>query len=197
MEDLCVLCFDKMDMKSFQDEGQQTATCIKLECGHAYHTVCIVRCLSMMDQKCPNCNKNKSPSEQLTREGLAKKLVGELKKDSDVKFLVSELKEAASEYHDGIVSLKKDIKEFIAKRKEELHLNEKRKYMLDCLAKIQSTSKTVSKTKGPQYIAALHTRTRTVGRYWRGTSFERIFFGAAEAYRIGRLKTPRLYMSLY
>jgi hypothetical protein len=149
----------------------------------------------MMDQKCPNCNKNKSPSEQLTREGLAKKLVGEVKKDPEVKFLISEFKESASEYGDTILQLKKDIKQFIAKRKDELQLDEKRKYMLDCLAKIQTTSKSVSKTKGPQYIAALHTR--TMGRYWRGTTFERIFFGATEAYKICRLKTPRLYMSLY
>jgi hypothetical protein len=149
----------------------------------------------MMDQKCPNCNKNKSPAEQLTREGLAKKLVGELKKDPDVKFLISEFKESSSEYGDTISQLKKDIKQFIAKRKEELHLDKKRKYMLDCLAKIQTTSKVVSKTKGPQYIAALHTR--TMGRYWRGTTFERLFFGVQEAYRIYRLKTPRLFMNLY
>ena len=193
--DPCVICFEDMDMKTFEDERQQTPTCIKLECGHAYHTTCIVRCLSMMDQKCPNCNKNKSPAEQLTREGLAKKLVGELKRDPDVKFLISEFKESSSEYDDTISQLKKDIKQFIAKRKEELHLDEKRKYMLDCLAKIQTTSKAVSKTKGPKYIAALHTR--TTGRYWRGTLFERIFFGAIQAYKICRLKTPRLYMSLY
>ena len=195
MEDPCVICFDRMDMKSFQDERQQTSTCIKLECGHAYHTLCIVRCLSMIDQKCPNCNKNKSPAEQLTREGLARKLVGELKRYPEVKFLISEFRESISEYGDTISQLKKDVKAFIAKRKDELQLDKKRKYMLECLANIQTTSKSISKTKGAQYVAALHTR--TMGRYWRGTTFERLFFGVTEAYRICRLKTPRLYMSLY
>lgn len=192
--DPCVICFEDMDMKTFQDERQQTLTCIKLECGHAYHTTCIVRCLSTMNQKCPNCNKNKSPGEQLTREGLARKLVGELKKDPEIRFLMSEFKESTLEYSDTITQLKKDIKQFIAKRQVELQLNEKRKYMFDCLTKIQTTSKSVSKTKGAQYVAALHTR--SMGRYWRGTTFERMFFGTQEAYRICRLKQPYLRMYL-
>jgi hypothetical protein len=195
MEDPCIICFDPMDMKSFQDEQENTETCIKLECGHAYHTRCIIRCLSQMNQKCPNCNKNKSPSEELTREGLAKKLVSELKRDPEVKFIITEFKESSLEYSDTILQLKKDIKAFITKRSEELQLSEKRKYMLECLSKIQTTSKVVSRTKGAQYVAALHTR--TMGRYWRGSIFERIFFGTQESYRIRRLKTPGLYMPLY
>jgi hypothetical protein len=192
---MCVICFESMDMKTYQDEEKQTSTCFKLDCGHAYHTACIIRCLSTMNQQCPHCNKDKTPLEQLTREGLARKLVGEIKKDPDIKFLISEFKESTSEYHSGIVTLKKDIKEFITKRKEELQIDEKRKYMLDCLSKIQTTSKTLSQTKGPQYIAALHTG--TMRRYWRGTTFERLFFGVQYAYTITRLKTPRLYMNLY
>lgn len=193
--DTCVICFEDMDMISFQDERNQTSTCIKLECQHAYHTTCIIRCLSNMHQKCPSCNKDKSPAEQLTIEGLARKLIGEIKKDDDIKFLRYEFKESASEYSDSVSILKKEIREFASKRKKELLLDEKRKYMLTCLSKIQLTAKSISQAKGEQYIAALHTC--TTRRPWRGTAFDRLFFGGQEAYRICRLKTPRLYMSLY
>lgn len=195
MEEPCSICFDAMDMRPFEDERDNTETCVKLDCGHAYHTRCIVRCLSQMNRKCPNCNIDKTPMQELTREGLAKKLLGEVKRDSEVKFLISEFKESSSEYADTISTLKKDIKEFIIKRKEELRVDEKRRYMLECLAKVQSTSKTVSRTKGPQYVAAL--RVSTTRTYWRGTGFERMFFGAQEAYRIRRLKVPRLIIPLY
>jgi len=193
--DTCILCFEDMDMMSFRDERVQTPSCIKLECNHAYHTKCIIRCLTVSNLGCPTCNKHKTPAQELTREGLAKKLIGELKKDDEIKFLITEFKESASEYKDTISLLKKDIKQFISKRNDELQLSEKRKYMLECLTKIQSTAKTVSKIKGPQYTGALNLR--YTGRYRRGTSFDRLFFGASEAYRIFRLKTPSLYMPLY
>ena len=193
--DTCILCFEDMDMISFRDERVQTPSCIKLECNHAYHTKCIIRCLTVSNLGCPTCNKHKTPAQELTREGLAKKLIGELKKDDEIKFLITEFKESSLEYNDTIFTLKKDVKQFISKRSNELQLSEKRKYMLECLAKIQSTAKLLSKTKGPEYTGALNTR--LIGRYRRGTSFERLFFNAQEAYRIYRLKTPSLYMSLY
>lgn len=192
--DPCVLCFEDMNMLGFEDERLHTDTCVKLDCGHAYHTQCIIRCLSVSNLGCPSCNKYKLPSQELTREGMAKKLILELKKEDDIKFLVREFKESAEEYNQSIVQLKKDIKQFIEHRKQELHMSEKRKYMLDCLSKIQSTTKSVAKTKGPQYVGALFSQT---GRYWRGTTFERIFFGPQYAYTICRLKSPRLYISLY
>uniref|UniRef100_A0A6C0ENN4 RING-type domain-containing protein n=1 Tax=viral metagenome TaxID=1070528 RepID=A0A6C0ENN4_9ZZZZ len=193
--DPCVLCFEDMDMIRFQDTRKSTITCVKLQCGHAYHTECIVNCLSVSNFGCPTCNKQKTPCEELTREGLAKKLVGELKKEDDIKFLINEFKESSLEYNEAISTLKKDTKAFISKRSEELQLADKRKYMLDCLTKLQSTARSISKTKGPQYSGALNIR--VIGRYRRGTPFERLFFSIQEAYRIYRLKTPTLYMPLY
>jgi hypothetical protein len=193
--ELCPICLEEMDMNSFQDERQQTATSFKLECGHAYHTRCIIQCLSFANQKCPNCHKNKSPADELTREGFAKRLIDELKKVPEVRVLITELRETVSEFGDTMSVLKQDVKDFVKKRSEELLIEEKRKYMLSCISKILSECKTICKTKGPQYTGALTTRA-TGGRYWRGTTFERIFFGINEAYRIHRLKSPSLYIRL-
>ena len=193
--ELCPICLEEMDMTSFQDERQQTATCFKLECDHAFHTSCIIRCLSLTNQKCPSCHKNKSPTEELTREGFAKRLIAELKRVPEIRVSITELRETISEFSDTVNILKQEVKDFVKKRSEELLIEEKRKYMLGCISKILSDCKTVCKTKGPQYTGALTLRSSR-GRYWQGTTFERIFFGINEAYRIHRLKCPSLYIRL-
>ena len=192
----CVICFEGMDMIPYQDEREQTETCIRLDCGHAYHTRCIVRCLSQMNQKCPNCNTTKSPSQEITRDGLARKLISEIKKEDDMKFLLHEYKEVREELQEAESQIRKDIKEFYTKRREELLIDEKRKYFMNCLARILSTAKTIAKTKGPQYIGALVPERR---RYyqWGGSYFERLMFGIQQSRTNTRLKYPYLRMSLY
>lgn len=190
----CVICFEEMDMIPYQDEREQTETCIRLDCGHAYHTRCIVRCLSQMNQKCPNCNTIKTPVQELTREVIAKNLIREIKKDAEMKLLLDEYKEAREELSETESQIRKDIKEFIEKRKEELCMNDKRKYFINCLARIQSTAKTIAKTKGPQYTGALLPERNR--HYW-GSYFERLMFGLQQSRSNTRLKYPYLRMSLY
>jgi hypothetical protein len=194
MEDPCVICFDTMDMRSFQDERQQTATCIKLECGHAYHTRCIIQCLSNMNQKCPNCNNNKGAKHELTREGLAKKLVSEMRKDDDVKFLMTEYKEIREELNEANTQLKKDVRSYIEKRKIELNISEKRNYFMECLLKLQGRARSLAKEKGPEYVGAIAAERRF--RYGL-SAFECNFFGRLQAYANRRLKFPYLRLSLY
>jgi len=194
MEDPCVICFERMDMKSFEDERDNTDTCFKLECGHAYHTRCIIQCLSHMNQKCPNCNKNKTPKQELTREGLVKKLVAELRKDDDIKFLSNEYHAIREELNEAITQLKKDVKEFIEKRRIELNIAEKRNYFLSCLAKLQGKARAIAKAKGPEYIGAITEQSRY--RFWLST-FEYNFFGGVQATRNRRLKYPYLRLKLY
>ncbi len=192
--DPCVICFEGMDMKSFEDERENTGTCFKLECGHAYHTRCIIQCLSHMHQKCPNCNKTKTPKQELTREGLVKKLVAELRRDDDIKFLMNEYHEIREELNEANAQLKKDIKEYVEKRRIELNIIEKKSYFLSCLAKIQGKARAIAKTKGPEYVGAISAQSRY--RFWL-SSFECNFFGRGQAYTNRRLKFPYLRLSLY
>lgn len=194
MDDPCVICFEAMDMKSFEDERENTHSCIKLECGHAYHTRCIIRCLSSMNQKCPNCNKNKTPIAELTREGIIKKLMKEIRKDDDVKFLLGEYNESREELAEANRLLQKDVKEYIEIRKKELRIPEKRSYFMECIARLQGKTRSLARAKGPEYLGAMTANARY---RWVTTSFEYNFFGRTQAYTNRRLKFPYLRMSLY
>ena len=181
-------------MVSFEDQRENTETCIKLDCGHAYHTRCIVRCLSHLNQKCPNCNTTKSPSKEITREGLARKLISEIKKDDDVRFLLNEYKEVREELVEAERQMKTDVKEFIKKRNEELCLDQKRSYFISCLSRIQSTAKGIAKTKGPQYVGALVPDRAARRYYWYGGYFDRLMFGETQTRANHRLKFPYIRM---
>lgn len=196
--DICPLCFESMDMEGYRDERQNTATCYKLDCGHAYHTSCIIGCLTQMNRKCPQCNNQKDPSKELTKEALAAKLIREVKRDDQVKTLIDEFKETKEEYSEGLAQLKKDLRAYAESRSAELCLPDKRKYMMECLSAIQTTSKMIAKQKGPQYSGALKDTITIAMRYrWGIVPFEQVFFGREEARRIYRLKYPHLYLDLF
>lgn len=195
--DICPLCFENMDMKSYEDERQNTTESYKLDCGHAYHTACIISCLTQMNRKCPQCNSHKDPSKELTKEALASKLLKEVKKDNRVKDLIDEFKESRDEYAETLSQFKKDIKKYIETRGEELCISEKRKYMIKCLSEIQTTSKTVAKEKSLEHQGALVPSRGRHRHPWNGTQFDQLFFGRTMSYTIHRLKFPHLYLNLY
>ena len=74
--DVCPICLEDMDMTSFNDSRLSTSTCYKLECGHSFHTKCIIGCLSIDRKKCPSCNDRKNPSTELTLQGLKTVAIG-------------------------------------------------------------------------------------------------------------------------
>lgn len=195
--DMCILCYENMDMISYRDERENTSTCYKLDCGHAYHTACIIGCLTQMNRKCPQCNTEKDPSKELTKQGLAEKLLREIRNDEQVKPLINEFKEIKDEYSESIIQLKNDIREYAKKRADELCIPNKRKYIMTCLSKVQTTAKNVAKQKGSQYSGALKESKDTHRRWWRGTTFDQIFFGKQTSYSIYRLKYPHLSLNLF
>lgn len=193
--DICPVCLENMDMTSFNDTRDSTPTCYKLDCGHSFHTTCIIRCLSIEGKKCPSCSNQKNPSTELTLQGLKRKHLSEIKRDPDIKFLLDELKDSNQEYTDSKRQLKKDIEEFIKTRKQELKMDEKRSYILECIRKIQINSKVIAKQKGPEYIASL-IPDRIRRRYWSGSSFESLFFGPKISHQFWRLRNGYIHFKI-
>ena len=111
----CIICFDEMDMQEFNDTREGTQTCFKLDCGHAYHTKCIIEYLSKTEHTCPSCNKYKTPEQELEREFVLRNLATKIKKDERLRIVKKEYISAESEYKTLLIKLKKEAKEWIHK----------------------------------------------------------------------------------
>ena len=192
MDKLCAICFEEMDMLTYQDEHESTSTCFKLRCGHAFHTKCIVECLQKTNQECPCCNQHKDFQQEMTREGILINMIKQLKKDERVKEALSEYKESKQELQETVKQLKKDVKEFAIKRKEELEYEAKHKYFLQTVSNVKSQMREVANEKGPQFQGLFSPRT---SRYLRTSQFERLVLNAY-GYNYHRLKYKRTYLIL-
>lgn len=188
MDSTCVLCFEEMDMDTYQDERDSTETCFKLDCGHSFHTKCIVNCLQKSNHVCPQCNKQKTAEGKLTTEGLATRLFVDLRKHPDVKIAINELKEAKNEMKNSMEILTKETKEFVEKRKVELCILEKRKYLLDSLSNVRKTIRGVSGQFPPMYSGCF-----SFFNQWR---LEKLIFGVSSYRYMYRLRIPRIYIPI-
>jgi len=181
---------------SFNDEHDNTPTCYKLECGHAYHTTCIIKTLSQSERKCPSCNGEKDASTLLTEKGLAVQLIAKVKKAESVKMSLAELKQAVEEYSESVRILKADVKAFVAQRSTELSVFEKKKYFNECLASVRRNALAEAKQLNPQVLGAFKA-VEDGYRYWRVTPFEKVFYGKTMSLSLARSKYPRLWVPLY
>jgi len=71
----CSICWEDMDMQDYNDSRESTLTCFKLECGHSYHTKCIIMALSKTKHQCPLCNKEKSIQDKVEEQAYIKKIL--------------------------------------------------------------------------------------------------------------------------
>ena len=112
----CSVCQSDMDMEEFQDERESTATCVKLECGHAYHTRCAISYLKRTNFDCILCNRHKEPRERLEDEQLALNTFAVVKRDPAFRELKKEALLKFKAYTATRKTAKKEVDEFLASR---------------------------------------------------------------------------------
>lgn len=192
----CAICFDEMDMKEYKDELEGTETCHKLECGHAFHTKCIIDFLTKTHHACPGCNKSKPPEKQLEIEGLIRATLTAVKRDPRVKDAKKEYEIGKEEYKQAIKQLEKESKEWVLKRAEELKIKEHRSYYHNSGNAVMSAAREVAKEMGPRFSAAVNSD-RTPPNRWGATISKKIIFGSnPPGYRDWRLRNPRVWIRL-
>jgi len=191
----CPICFDDMDMIEYNDERDGTATCFKLGCGHAFHTKCIIDVLSKTQHTCPSCNKHKGPAEQIERCGVIVKLLRDIKKDDRMKIARAEYTVATAEYVDVLARLKKEAREWVRERAEELKILEHRKYWKSSITAVKRTAREIALEKGTKYTGAMEADDR-VNRRWGLRVSEVSLFGKQARIRDYRLTNPRVWCTL-
>lgn len=165
---MCSVCLDEMDMLEFNDPREKTDTCFKLNCGHAYHTACIIRYLSNSNHSCLHCNEVKTPIRELNVVGLAASLRAKISRHPEVQFLKREMNEAYAEYAESIKSLKAEIKQLIKTRIAETCIKEKRDYWQAAERAVNTKQREIARTMGREYIGALvETDQRYRRRRWK------------------------------
>lgn len=173
MTDICSICYEHMDMKSFKDPNTTTTTCVKLECEHAYHTTCIISVLNKTNAQCPLCGKNKV-SDEITREGLLKKIFSSAKRNPEIKEGITEFKESFSTYKELIKQLRVETEEFIINRMKQINFKQNRTYLIKTMDNVRSSVRKYAKSMGPQYVGALTPGDRS---YWLKRRINTEFFG--------------------
>jgi len=112
----CSVCQQEMDLEEFQDERESTATCVKLECGHAYHTRCAIAYLKRTNFDCIMCNRHKEPRERLEEEELALNAFAAVKRHPKYRELKKEALLKFKVYREAKKAAKKEMEEFAVSR---------------------------------------------------------------------------------
>jgi hypothetical protein len=191
----CAICWDAMDMKEFNDERDGTETSFKLDCGHAFHTKCIVLALQKTKHSCPSCNKEKEPRQELEITGLAKKLFTEALRDPEINELKKEMYASLTSYKELLNEHKKKCREEIYKLTEEMKIKENRDYFLKTLSVLKTRVKHKVSEMGPAYIgASLYKKEQ-----WDLPLIERLMLPehCRIRFRMYRLKKPWVYSSIF
>ena len=179
-----------MDMLFYEDVNESTSTCFKLECGHAFHTKCIITCLQTTEHRCPNCHEGKNFKEKITKEGILMNLIKDLKKDGRTKEAIKEYNEADKELRETVKQLKEDTIQFAKQRKEELKYDEKHKYFLKTISTVKSTMKEVADEKGPLHRGLFSSK---IAHHLRSIRFERLLLLAYNS-NFYRLRNKTIYL---
>jgi hypothetical protein len=190
------MCYEDMDMREFKDEQSGTATCHKLECGHAFHTKCIIEFLTKTESKCPCCNNHKTADQKLTEAAISKKFLGEIKRSNQFKVARQEVHEAREEYIRITKQLKDEAKAWITNRAIELKLHENRKYYFSTISACKASANEVSKSLGAKHVGALLKYVGGGPGFRHQNTFEEFLFGKQHWWQVYRFKHPRFTMSL-
>jgi hypothetical protein len=167
MAEECILCYEPLDVPVYEQNTTNDiivgATSSRLQCGHAYHTPCVLRALQHRSV-CPLCNivgrmngtNDWWQNGRIEMEGRCLEIMEKVKKDREVREALRECRAAGKE----MTALKKEflkrVKEFKTELRAELGTDEKVKAVLKAKTSVMRIFSRKAKNEG-SLAAGAHT----------------------------------------
>ena len=164
----CILCYDPLCVPVFRENTTDDiivdGDSSRLQCGHAYHTLCVLRALQHRST-CPLCNVIGQMNERgdewwnngrIEMEGRCMKIMEKVKKDKEVREGLRDYKAASKD----VMSLKKEfmkrVKDFKTGLRAEMGVDEKVKAVMKAKSSVLRLFTRKAKNEGSLIAGALN-----------------------------------------
>ena len=164
----CILCYDPLSVPVYRENTTDDiivdGDSSRLQCGHAYHTLCLLRALQHRST-CPLCNVIGQMNERgdewwnngrIEMEGRCMKIMEKVKKDKEVREGLRDYKAASKD----VMSLKKEfmkrVKDFKTGLRAEMGVDEKVKAVMKAKSSVLRLFTRKAKNEGSLIAGALN-----------------------------------------
>ena len=150
----CSVCQSDMDMEEFNDERESTETCLKLECGHAFHSRCIIAYMRRTDFDCIQCNRHRTPEARLEEAGLSAQAIEAFKNDPEFRRLRADINRKTVEYKRMRFAVNRKIIAFI-KENDGFGITGKHQEITRAIGQLKRYTRTECVKRNPTLMAAI------------------------------------------
>jgi len=186
MAEECILCYEPLDVPVYvqntTDDIIVGATSSRLQCGHAYHTPCVLRALQHRSV-CPLCNIVGRMNDEndwwqngrIEMEGRCMEIMERVKKDKEVREGLREYKASLKDIMGIKKEFQKRVKDFKTGLRAEMGVDEKLKAVTKSKTSVMRIFSRKAKSEGT-LVAGAHNLLPTY-------KIERFLFGAARFFK--------------
>jgi len=167
----CSVCQSDMDMEEFNDQRESTETCLKLECGHAFHSRCIIAYMRRTDFDCIQCNRHRTPEVQLEEAGLCAQAIEAFKTDPEFRRIRADINRKVAEYKRMRLAAKRKVVAFV-RENNGFGIMEKHHELTTAINQLKRYTRSECVKRNPTLMAALKKELCPDG----GDSFQEYYF---------------------
>ena len=163
----CILCYEPLCVPVYQENTNNDiivdGNSSRLQCGHAYHTLCLLRALQHRSV-CPLCNVIGQPQDnedwwnngRIALEGRCMEIMGKAKKDKEVREALREYKTSLKDVMGIKKEFSKKVKDFKTGLRAEMGVDEKLKTLLKHRSSVMRIFHRKAKSEGSLAAGALN-----------------------------------------
>ena len=158
-EEECILCYEALDVPVYEQNNTNDiivgATSSRLQCGHAYHTICVLKSLQHRSV-CPLCNivgrmngtNDWWQNGRIEMEGRCLEIMEKVKKDREVRESLRDYKATTKDLMTVKKEFQKRVKEFKTGLRTEMGVDEKVKAVMKAKTSVMRIFTRKAKSEG-------------------------------------------------